>query len=85
LLQQNRVARDRGAIQLHKQLTKPTHLYHAISHNMVLRLSARTGDDVLTLRGPGNKVVVEEHRVAQNGPVSAKTTSPVSISVYDEA
>jgi hypothetical protein len=52
---------------------------------MVLRLSARMGDDVLTLRGPGNKVVVQEHRVAQNGPVSAKTTSPVSISVYDEA
>jgi hypothetical protein len=37
-----------GAVQLHKQLTKPTRLSHAIGHGAVLRLTARTGDDVLT-------------------------------------
>jgi hypothetical protein len=46
-----------GAVQLHKQLTKPTHLYHAIGHDAVLHLSARTRDDVLTLRRPGDEAV----------------------------
>jgi poly-beta-hydroxyalkanoate depolymerase len=38
-----------GAVQLHKQLMKPTHLCHVVGHDVVLRLSAQTGDDVLTL------------------------------------
>jgi hypothetical protein len=29
-----------GVVQLHKQMTKPTRLYHAVSHDAVLRLSA---------------------------------------------
>jgi hypothetical protein len=29
-----------GAVQLHKQLTKSTHLCHAVGHDAVLRLSA---------------------------------------------
>jgi hypothetical protein len=32
-----------GVVQLHKQLTKPACLCHAISHDTVLRLNARTG------------------------------------------
>jgi hypothetical protein len=73
-----------GAVQLHKQLTKPTHLCHAVSHGAVLRLSAQTGDDVLTLQGPGDKVVTQEHRVAQSGSTNVETTGPVSISIDNE-
>jgi hypothetical protein len=73
-----------GAIQLHKQLSKPTHLCHAVGYDTVLRLSARTGGDVLTLRRPGDEVVTQEHRVARSGPASVGTTGPVSISVDDE-
>jgi hypothetical protein len=29
-----------GVVQLHKQMTKPTRLYHVVSHDAVLRLSA---------------------------------------------
>jgi hypothetical protein len=29
-----------GAVQLHKQLTKPTRLCHVVGHDMVLHLSA---------------------------------------------
>jgi hypothetical protein len=53
-------------------------------HNVVLRLSARTGDDVLTLRGPRDEVIAHEHRVAWSGRMSVGTTGPVSISVDDE-
>jgi hypothetical protein len=38
-----------GAMQLHKQLSKPTCLCHAVGLRAALRLSARTGDDGLTL------------------------------------
>jgi hypothetical protein len=38
-----------GAIQLHKQLSKPTHLCHTVGHGAVLRLSARMRDDILML------------------------------------
>jgi hypothetical protein len=42
------------------------------------------GDDVLTLREPGDEVVAQEHRVAWSRPGSIGTTGPVSISVDDE-
>jgi hypothetical protein len=70
-----------GSMQLHKQLMKPTRLSHAVGHGAVLRLSTRTRDDVLTLRGSGDEVVTQEHRVARSGLASVGTTSPVSISV----
>jgi hypothetical protein len=53
-----------GVVQFHKQLTKPACLCHTVGHNAVLGLSPRVGDDVLTLRGPGDKVVALEHRIA---------------------
>jgi hypothetical protein len=71
-------------MQLHKQLSKLTRLCHAVGHGAVLCLSARTGEDVLTFRRPGDEVVAQEHRVAQSGPASLRTTGPVSISVDDE-
>jgi hypothetical protein len=73
-----------GTVQLHKQLTKPTRLCHAIGHDVVLYLSARMRDDVLTLRGPGDEVVTQEHRIARSGPASVGTTGPVSFCVDDE-
>jgi hypothetical protein len=73
-----------GAMQLHKQLSRPTRLCHAIGHGAILRLNARTGDDVLTLRGLGDEVVIQEHRIARSEPASVGTTGPVSISVDDK-
>jgi hypothetical protein len=73
-----------GAVQLHKQLSKPTCLCHVVGHDAVLCLSARTGDDALTLQGPGDEVVIQEHRVARSGPGSVGTTGLVSISIDDE-
>jgi hypothetical protein len=73
-----------GAVQLHKQLSKPICLCHTVGHDTVLRLSARMGDDVLTFRGPGDEVVAQEHHVARSGPMSVGTTEPDNISVDDE-
>jgi hypothetical protein len=73
-----------GAVQLHKQLMKSAHLCHVVGHSAVLHLSARTGDDVLTLQGLRDEVVAQEHCVAQSGPASVRTTGSISISVDDE-
>jgi hypothetical protein len=72
-----------GVVQLHKQLSKPTGLCHAVGHGAVLCLSTRMRDDVLTLRGSGDEVVAQEHCVARSGMVSVGTIGPVSISVDD--
>jgi hypothetical protein len=37
------------AVQLHKQLTKPARPHHAVGHDALLRLSVRTGDDILAI------------------------------------
>jgi hypothetical protein len=71
-------------MQLHKHLTKLAHLGHTIGHNAVLRLSARMGDDVLMLLGPGDEVVAQEHHVSRSGLTSVRTTGLISISVDDE-
>jgi hypothetical protein len=73
-----------GVVQLHKYLTKPTRLCHTVGHGVVLRLTARTRDDVLTLWGPGAEVVAQEHRVALSGPAGVGTTGTFSISVDNE-
>jgi hypothetical protein len=38
----------------------------------------------LTLQGPGDEVVAQEHCIAQSGPAGVGTTGPVSISVDDK-
>jgi hypothetical protein len=75
---------SQGDVQLHKQLSKPTRICHTVGHGVVLRLSARTGDDILTLRGPGDEVVTQEHRIDQSELASVGTTDLVSISVDGE-
>jgi hypothetical protein len=69
-------------VQFHK--LSPARLCHTVGHGAVLCLSARTGDDVLTLRGPGDEVVAQEHRLARSEPTSVRTTSLVNISIDDE-
>jgi hypothetical protein len=68
-------------MQLMKELMKPARLYHAVGHGTVLCLNTRMGDIVLALQGLRDKVVVQEHRVAQSGLASVGTTRPVSVSV----
>jgi hypothetical protein len=46
-----------GVVQLHEQLTKPARLRHAVGHNAILYLRARTWDNVLALREWGDEVV----------------------------
>jgi hypothetical protein len=70
-------------VQLQKQLTKPGHLRHVVGHGTILHLNTRTRDNVLMLRGPGDKVVIQEHHVARSGPASVGTTNPVNVSVDD--
>jgi hypothetical protein len=71
-------------VQLQKQLIEPASLHHTADHGAVLRLSTRTGNDVLVLRGPGDEVVAQEHRVARSGPDGVRTNSSVNISVDNE-
>jgi hypothetical protein len=64
-----------------EELPEPTSFNHAICHNVILSLGARSGDDVLTLGGPGDKVIVEEHSVARGEPTCIRATLPVRIRV----
>jgi hypothetical protein len=45
-----------GTVELGEELSEPRSLCHAVGHDMVLRLSARVGDDRLALRRPGHQV-----------------------------
>jgi hypothetical protein len=53
-----------GVVQVHKQLTKPAHLCHVIGHSALLRLNARTGDDVMSLQGPGDEAITQKARLS---------------------
>jgi hypothetical protein len=64
-----------------EELLEPTSLSHAIGHDAILSLDARSGDDVLTLRGPGDEVVAEEHNIARGGSACIQATHPVRIRV----
>jgi hypothetical protein len=52
------------SIELLEELPKPTSFSHAVRHGALLSLSARSGDDVLALGGPGDEVVDEEHNIS---------------------
>jgi hypothetical protein len=41
---------QQGVVQLHKQLMEPACFCHIIDHDVVLRLSAQMGDDVMMLQ-----------------------------------
>jgi hypothetical protein len=49
--------------------------------DMLCTLGARAGDGVLTLGGPGDEVVVEEHIIARGGPACIRANRPACIRV----
>jgi hypothetical protein len=46
------------SMTLLEELSEPTSISHAIGHNAILSLDAQLGDDVLTLGGSGDEVVM---------------------------
>jgi hypothetical protein len=56
------------SMELLEELPEPTSFSHAVGHDVILSLDARSGDDVLPLGGPGDEVVAEEHNIARGGP-----------------
>jgi hypothetical protein len=74
----------RQTLELMEQLAQLGGLSHAVGDSVVLGFRARPRDDRLSLGRPGYKVVPEEHRVAGRRAMSARTSSPVSVSVDDE-
>jgi hypothetical protein len=55
---------ERWVAKLKKQLTQPSGFSNTIRHSTIFSFSARFGDSVLTLGGPGHQVVPEEHFIA---------------------
>jgi hypothetical protein len=55
-------------MELLEELPEPTSFSHAVGHDVILSLDARSGDNVLPLGGPGDEVVAEEHNIARGGP-----------------
>jgi hypothetical protein len=51
-------------MELLEELLELTSFSHAVGHGAILSLGARSRDDVLALRGPGDEVVTKEHNVA---------------------
>jgi hypothetical protein len=68
-------------MELLEELLELTSFSHAIGRGAILSLGARSRDDVLALRGPGDEVVAKEHNVARGGPVCIRATCPVRIHV----
>jgi hypothetical protein len=54
------VAGCKRAMKLLEQPTEPGIPIHAIGHNTILSLNAGVGDNRLLLRGPGDKVDIQE-------------------------
>jgi hypothetical protein len=52
------------SMELLEELLKPTSFNHAVGHSKILNLSARQGDDVLVLGGPGDEIIAKEHNIA---------------------
>ena len=71
-------------VKLLEQQAQPTLLSHTVGNRPILRLSTRARDDVLTLGGPGGKVVAEEHNVVRGGLTCIWATYPINISVDDK-
>jgi hypothetical protein len=68
-------------MELLEELPETTSFGHAIGHDVILSLDARSGDNVLALGGPGDEVVADEHSVARGIPVCIRATRPVRIRV----
>ena len=77
-------SRERS-VKLLEELAKPTCFSDGISDSSILCLSARAGDGMLALGGPRDQVVTKEYTVARGRSASVRTTSPVCISVNNNA
>jgi hypothetical protein len=51
-------------MELMEELLEPTSFSHAVSHDVILGLDARVGDDIMAFEGLGDEVVTEKHSVA---------------------
>jgi hypothetical protein len=83
------VAVDKGgtleeAVELVEELAQPGGINHSVGHGVVLDLCAGTGDDGLSICGPGDEVSAQEHGITGCGPTCVGTTNLVSIGVDDE-
>jgi hypothetical protein len=68
-------------MELLEELPGPTSFSHAIGHDTILSLGARSGYNVLALGGAVYEVVTEEHSIARGGPACIRTTQPILIRV----
>jgi hypothetical protein len=68
-------------MKLLKELPEPTCFSHAVGHGAILSLGAGARDDVLALGGLGDKVVAEEHSLAQGRLACIRAARPVCIRV----
>jgi len=71
----------KGGMELEQELTQPRGLSNTIGHCAVLSFSTGSGDCILTLGGPGDEIITEEHSVARGGLARVWATSPISVSV----
>jgi hypothetical protein len=60
-----------------EELSEPT----CFSHDVILNLDTRAGDDVLALGELGDEVVTEEQSIARGGPAFIRATRLVRIHV----
>lgn len=86
----NIVAEDNSSagqrsVKLLEKLAEPTGFSDGVGDSSILGFGAGAGDGVLALGRPRNEVVAEEHTVARGGATCVRTTSPVRVSVGDEA
>jgi hypothetical protein len=74
----------RRTLELMEQLAQPGGLSHAVGDDAVLGFRAGPRDDHLSLGRPGHKVAPKEHRVAERGATSVRTSSSISVGVDNE-
>ena len=58
------MARPKGACEALKELAQPSGFGDIVGHFAILGFNTGSGDSVLTLGGPGDNVVPEEHSIA---------------------
>jgi hypothetical protein len=75
------IALRQRSMELLEEEPEPTSFSHAVGHDAILSLGAQEGDDILTLRGPGDEVVTEEHNIVLGGSMCIWATCPVLIHV----
>jgi hypothetical protein len=68
-------------VKFMKKLSEPRSFSNTIGNSTILSLSAGARHGVLTLGGPGDQVVAEEHGIARGGLASVRAAGPVSIRV----